>query len=752
MSLERSEDLPLNAVSNGQFPREVTSSRVRRASQVDILPSPKVLSITRETRRKSRKIPEKEVYYDPRPILERIAREQQEREIVDRELTVQELVNKIATKEKRPARNAAHRVYRALMEGEHYPLPSGHMENTFYTSMRDSTERVDGMGEVKEQIENIARKQAGETQSSKMVFLVGPSGSGKSVILDAIKQGTIDYTVKHFGDKESFDIIKGCEINEPALKALLAGKNITVQERQGLRKAYGVTRGLCAHCEALLKEHHYNPSEVLTEPVAFSSSQLSRGVATLEPKDTNSEEGRKDAFKRILGANGGILHIAEFMKHDPKFRNDILNFIRSGSLNIDSLRYENLDFMIFAETTNEEYDTLLGEIEEKGKKDSSGDIAKAIEERLEKVDIHYRLSRSEVVSELETTLEKKDISFYRNIKELHRKRRRERGFFDKDAMHIRAERIANVAILSRITQPKDKQLVDKKLTPRIKLAIYDGRSEDGFSQKNRKDIEEDGKANGEGAIGMSEAYITDKFYNIVLKAKENGAKCLSPFDALVDLRKEIEADTRSSISSNKQAWLHIIDDEIGDYRKWLLKIIRMEGAGTEEESFEQKRDRIFNSYIDTVMLSPGKRKEYEQRDPLEKRHNDEIKNILSESELNRIEDCSNPVLGNGERVPLSNKQREDIRSEAARATGSLHRQGKDISTESLLQALPKLRSAVEEFVSDSDMIEKLFRTNTPDFEQQQLLEKIREGLINKHEFCEHCTKNLRDQVGKTIKQ
>jgi serine protein kinase len=234
-------------------------------------------------------------------------------------------------------------------------------------------------------------------ESRQVLYLVGPVGSGKSSLIEKIKEGLIR--------SEPYYALEGCPMNEEPLHL------VPHHLREELEKILNVSieGDLCPVCRYRLREEFKNQYEDFPVVTVEFSKRARRGIGVVPPVDPNNQDtsvliGSEDISKldkypeddpRVLSLNGafnagnrGMVEFIEVFKNEIEYLHIMITATQEKS--IPSPGKQNMiyfDGVIVAHSNEAEWN--------KFKADHTNE---AILDRIVKIEVPYVLELSEEVS------------------------------------------------------------------------------------------------------------------------------------------------------------------------------------------------------------------------------------------------------------------------------------------------------------------------------------------------------------------
>jgi serine protein kinase len=319
----------------------------------------------------------------------------------------------------------------------------------------------------------------------RILLLMGPVGGGKSTLVSMLKQGLERYSRS---DEGAVYAILGCPMHEEPLHLVPDELRAEIQAEYGLY----IEGDLCPSCRTVLKERYGGRAEdVLVERIAFSEKNRV-GIGTFSPSDPKSQdiseltgsidlatvgeygsESDPRAYRfdgELNVANRGMMEFIEMLKADEKFLYHLLTLSQEQSIKTGRFAMIYADEVIVSHTTENEYQTFVGNRR-----------SEALHDRIILIKVPYNLRVTEEIRIYDKLLKQS------SLRTVH---------IAPNALHA-----ASVfAVLSRL-EPSKK--VGMSLMR--KLRLYDGEEVDDFGQKDVRELQDE--AVREGMDGISPRYV-----------------------------------------------------------------------------------------------------------------------------------------------------------------------------------------------------------------------------------------------------
>ncbi|MFT9077393.1 PrkA family serine protein kinase [Ethanoligenens sp.] len=401
-------------------------------------------------------------------------------------------------------------------------------------------------------------------ESRQVLYLVGPVGSGKSSLVEALKQAL-----------EACDPIyalKGCPMREDPLHLIPKHLRPRFEELLGVK----IEGDLCPVCRYRLKEEYHGEYEKFPVVTSDFSIRARKGVGVVPPVDPNNQDtsvltGSVDISKldlyaeddpRALSLNGafdvgnrGIVEFIEVFKNDVEYLHTLITATQEKSIPSPGkgpMIY--FDGIILAHSNESEWNRF-----------KSDHTNEAILDRIVKVEVPYCLELNEESKIYDKILKKS--RFHAHI-----------------APHT-IEVASMFAILTRLTP-------SAKVDPLIKLKIYNGEEIVEKGTTMRIDISELREEAGrrEGLSGVSTRFIIKAIDNALTDSEHD---CINPIDVMESIFKSVkDLDINED---DKKRYLTLLQDTV---RKEYHKVLEKEITKAFIHSFKDQAESLFNNYLD----------------------------------------------------------------------------------------------------------------------------------------------------------
>ncbi len=403
---------------------------------------------------------------------------------------------------------------------------------------------------------------AGE-ESRQVLYLVGPVGSGKSSLMEALK--------KALEASQPIYALKGCPIREEPLHLVPKHLRKEFEEILGTR----IEGDLCPICRYRLKNEFDGEFEKFPVESVDFSIRARKGVGVVPPVDPNNQDtsvliGSVDISKidlyseddpRVLSLNGafnvgnrGIVEFIEVFKNETEYLHTMITATQEKSVpspGKGSMIY--FDGIILAHSNEAEWNKFR-----------SDHTNEAILDRIVKIEIPYCLELNE------------EIKIYEKILKKSR--------FNAHISPHTIEVASMFAILSRLAP-------SNKVDPMTKLKIYNGEEiiEKGMTRKiDIFELREE--VSREGMTGISTRFIMKALDTALSESEHDCINPISVMETLVKAVKEMAVN-----DEEKTRYLRFIQDTI---KKEYNKILEKEITKAFIHGYREQAESLFNNYLD----------------------------------------------------------------------------------------------------------------------------------------------------------
>lgn len=512
-------------------------------------------------------------------------------------------------------------------------------------------------------------------ESRQVLYLVGPVGSGKSSLIEALKKG--------LESLQPFYSIEKCPMYEEPLHL------IPRHLRREFEKMLGVTieGDLCPVCRYRLKTDFNGKWEEFPVRTTQFSRRSRVGIGVVPPVDPNNQDtsvliGSEDISKldkysegdpRVLDLTGalnignrGLVEFIEVFKNETEYLHAMITATQEKAIPAPGRHG-----MIYVDTC-----IVAHSNEAEWKKFKSDHTNEAILDRIVVVKVPYNLRLSE------------EVKIYRKIIRSSN--------FNADIAPHTIELASKFAILTRLEPTNKCDLMTK-------LKLYNGEEvvEKGKTKKiDVAELKEEAKR--EGMDGISTRFIMKALDNALSdNIESNVIHPLNVREALINMVKagDFAEDT-------KRHYLEILRDII---HKDYLEILEKEITKAFVYSYQEQAETLFQNYLDhaEAYVTKTKVKDRNTTEDLEP----------DEAFLKSIE----------EQIAIIGTAADGFRQEVIAYLWSIGRRGEKISYESY----EPLKEAIEKKLMTSvrDVSRIITKARTRDAEQQKKYSAMVEQLI-----------------------
>ena len=443
----------------------------------------------------------------------------------------------------------------------------------------------------------------------RILLLLGPPASGKSTIVDIIKNALEEYSRS---DEGAVYAIHGCPMQEEPLHL------IPRRLRPKLLEDHGVyTEGdLCLRCRYVLRTEYLGKISEMPITRVTLSEQEAVGIGYYlatnpNPTDSSLLVGSVDQSKlegdrqevagrafRLDGelnvANRGLMEFVEIFKADKHMLTTLLGLAQEQVIKMEKFGSVYADEVVVGHSNEGDFATF-----------TSDEHSEALKDRIIAINIPYNLRVTEEVKIYDKMLK---------TSVLH----------DTHLAPLTLPVVSVFAVLSRL-EPPEKQ----GLTLIDKLRLYDGRVVRNFTAQDRVEMQR--HHTEEGMSGISPRYVMNRLSEVT-SGKE--LACVTPLAALDSmwrgLRENVSLDTSDSVK-----FVGFVLDTIKEYNALVIRDVQK----AFEESFEESARMLFEGYlanVETFCGEPpsGDRKKRAERAAME-RDMRELERAMGVTERNK---------------------------------------------------------------------------------------------------------------------
>jgi len=517
-------------------------------------------------------------------------------------------------------------------------------------------------------------------ESRQVLLLMGPVGSGKSALADAIKKAL---------EKAAEPVyhLEGCPIREEPLHLLPRSLRDEFEKIIGVH----IEGDLCPVCRYRLMNEFGGEYEKFPVVRSSFSQRGRRGIAVVPPMDANSQDvsaliGSEDISKldkyseddpRVLNLNGafnvgnrGVVEFVEIFKNEIEFLHTILTATQEKNVPTpgkNSMLY--FDGVIISHCNEAEWNRFKSE-----------HTNEAILDRVVKIEVPYVLELTQEMKIYEKMIRKSDFRF-----------------------HLAPHTIKVAAMFSVMSRLKGSQKCDL-LT---KMKIYDGQEilEKGRTKKvDIKDLRDEAKQ--EGMSGISTRFIT-KSIDSALTDSDKGF--ITPMRVIETLIKQVKEQIVDE--EDKKRYLEILQKTI---REEYLKILEGEIAKAFVTAYEEQAQSLFDNYLDNAEAFTTRQK-MKDRVTSEDREPDE-------KFMKAIE----------EQIGITGSAKDGFRADVTAFMFAKVRRGTKVDYKSY----EPLREAIESYLISSvkDMARIVTKSKSRDNEQQKKYSEMVETMVRDYGY------------------
>jgi serine protein kinase len=517
-------------------------------------------------------------------------------------------------------------------------------------------------------------------ESRQVLLLMGPVGSGKSALADALKKALEK-------GAEPVYHLEGCPVREEPLHLLPRSLRDDFSKMLGAH----IEGDLCPVCRYRLMNEFNGEYEKFPIVRTSFSQRGRRGIAVVPPMDANSQDvsaliGSEDISKldkysesdpRVLNLDGafnvgnrGTVEFVEIFKNEIEFLHTIITATQEKNVPTpgkNGMLY--FDGVIISHCNESEWNRFKSE-----------HTNEAILDRVVKIEVPYVLELTQEMKIYEKMIRKSDFK-----------------------AHLAPHTIKVAAMFSVMSRLKPSQKCD----PLTKMKIYDGQEvvEKGRTKKvDIKDLREE--VRHEGMDGISTRFITKAIDSALTDSDKSFITPMRVVDALIKQVKEQVVD-----EEKKKVYLELLQKVI---REEYLKILEGEIAKAFVTAYEEQAQSLFDNYLDNAEAFTTKQKmkdrvTNEERDPDEKF-------------LRAIE----------EQIGISGSAKDGFRADVTSYMFAKVRRGQKVD----YKAYEPLKEAIESYLiaSVKDLARIVTKSKSRDNEQQKKYSDMVMTLVNDYGY------------------
>ncbi len=517
-------------------------------------------------------------------------------------------------------------------------------------------------------------------ESRQVLLLMGPVGSGKSALADAVKKA-LELAA------EPVYHLEGCPVREEPLHLLPRSLRGKFEEILGVH----IEGDLCPVCRYRLMEEFNGEYERFPIARTSFSQRGRRGIAVVPPMDANSQDvsaliGSEDISKldkyseddpRVLNLNGafnvgnrGVVEFVEIFKNEIEFLHTILTATQEKNVPTpgkNSMLY--FDGVIISHCNEAEWNRFKSE-----------HTNEAILDRVVKIEVPYVLELSQEMKIYEKMIKRSDFKF-----------------------HLAPHTIRVAAMFSVMSRLKPSQKCD----PLTKMKIYDGQEvvEKGATKKvDVTDLRDEAKH--EGMEGISTRFITKALDSALTDSDKSFITPMRVVEALIKQVKEQIIN-----EEHKKHYLEILQKSI---REEYLRMLEKEIAKAFVTAYEEQAQSLFDNYLDNSEAYTTKQK-MKDRVTSEERQPDE-------RFMKAIE----------EQIGITGSMRDGFRADVTAYMFAKIRRGSKVD----YRSYEPLKEAIESYLISSvkDMARIVTKSKSRDNEQQKKYSEMVETMVSNYGY------------------
>ena len=517
-------------------------------------------------------------------------------------------------------------------------------------------------------------------ESRQVLLLMGPVGSGKSALADAVKKAL---------EKAAEPVyhLDACPVREEPLHLLPRSLRGQFEELLGVH----IEGDLCPVCRFRLMNEFNGEYEKFPVVRSGFSQRGRRGIAVVPPMDANSQDvssliGSEDISKldkyseddpRVLNLNGafnvgnrGVVEFVEIFKNEIEFLHTILTATQEKQVPTpgkNSMLY--FDGVIISHCNESEWNRFKSE-----------HTNEAILDRVVKIEVPYVLELNQEMKIYDKMLRRSDFK-----------------------AHLAPHTIKVAAMFSVMSRLK----ISQKCDLLTKMKIYDGQEviEKGRTKKvDIKDLREE--ARNEGMDGISTRFITKAIDSALTDSDKSFITPMRVVEALIKQVKEQIVD-----EDKKKSYLEILQKTI---REEYLKMLEGEIAKAFVTAYSEQAQSLFDNYMDNAEAFTTKQK-MKDRMTSEERAPDE-------RFLQSIE----------EQVGITGSARDGFRADVTAFMFAKMRRGQKVDYKSY----EPLKEAIESYLiaSVKDMARIVTKSKSRDNEQQKKYSEMVNTMVDDYGY------------------
>ncbi len=517
-------------------------------------------------------------------------------------------------------------------------------------------------------------------ESRQVLLLMGPVGSGKSALADAVKKAL---------EKAAEPVyhLEGCPVREEPLHLLPRSLRGEFEKILGIH----IEGDLCPVCRFRLMSEFNGEYEKFPVVTSSFSQRARRGISVVPPMDANSQDvsaliGSEDISKldkyseddpRVLNLNGafntgnrGVVEFVEIFKNEIEFLHTILTATQEKQVPTpgkNSMLY--FDGVIISHCNEAEWNRFKSE-----------HTNEAILDRIVKIEVPYVLELTQEMKIYDKMIRRSDFR-----------------------AHIAPHTIKVAAMFSVMSRLKTSQKCDL-LT---KMKIYDGQEivEKGRTRKvDINDLRDEAKH--EGMNGISTRFITKALDSALTDSDKNFITPMRVIEALIKQVKEQIIN-----EEDKTRYLEILQKSI---REEYLKILEGEIAKAFVTAYEEQAQSLFDNYLDNAEAFTTRQRMKDRITSEEREPDEKFMKALEEQ------------------IGITGSMKEGFRADVTAYMFAKVRRGSKVDYKSY----EPLREAIEAYLISSvkDMARIVTKSKSRDNEQQKKYSEMVETLVQSYGY------------------
>ena len=402
-------------------------------------------------------------------------------------------------------------------------------------------------------------------ESRQVLYLVGPVGSGKSSLMEALKKALEGAPPIYY--------LKDCPMREELLHLIPKHLRPKFEKLLGVK----IEGDLCPVCRYNLKHKYNNEYENFEVATSNFSIRSRKGIGVVPPVDPNNQDtsvlvGSIDISKidlyseddpRALSLNGafnvgnrGIVEFIEVFKNETEYLHTMITATQEKNIPSPGkgpMIYT--DSIILAHSNFSEWNKFR-----------SDHCNEAILDRIVKIEVPYCLQLSEEIKIYEKMLDKSKFKAH-------------------VAPHT-LEVASMFSILSRLAPSAKVDLMTK-------MKLYNGEDilENNTTKKiNVQELRDEAFSKNEGTTGISTRFISKAIDNTL---SESECNCINPVSIMETLIKSVK-DAQLT-PEDKEKYLKFIQNDV---RREYNRILEKEISKAFLYGYREQAESLFNNYLD----------------------------------------------------------------------------------------------------------------------------------------------------------